>query len=110
MRLSILLLIAASLCIGFHENVVDAKETKIVLVAGKPSHPPRMHEFNAGVQLMTECLKDVPNLNIQFVLNGWPDDESIFDDASAVVFFMDGGRRHEVVGEKGRRLKVVDEW
>ena len=38
-----------------------------------------MHEFNAGVQLMTECLKDTPNLDIQFVLNGWPKDESIFD-------------------------------
>ena len=110
MRLSILFLLAASLGIGFHKNVVDAKETKIVLVAGKPSHPPRMHEFNAGVQLMTECLKDVPNLNVKFVLNGWPEDESIFADASAVVFFMDGGRRHEVVGEKGRRLRVVDDW
>lgn len=110
MRLSILLFIATSLCIGFYENAVDAKETKIVLVAGKPSHPPRMHEFNAGVQLMTECLKGIPNVDVQFVLNGWPQDESIFDGASAVVFFMDGGRRHEVVGENGRRLKVVDEW
>jgi hypothetical protein len=28
----------------------DAKaERKIVIIAGKPSHPPRMHEFNAGV-------------------------------------------------------------
>ena len=22
---------------------------KLVIIAGKPSHPPRMHEFNAGV-------------------------------------------------------------
>jgi len=69
-----------------------------------------MHEFNAGVQLMTQCLKDTPNLDVQFVLNGWPKDESIFDGASAIIFFMDGGRRHEVVAENGRRLKIVDEW
>lgn len=88
----------------------DAAETKIILVAGKPSHPPRMHEFNAGVQLMAECLQNVPNVDVQCALNGWPKDESIFDDADAVVFFMDGGGRHEVVQEDGRRLKILDEW
>lgn len=110
MRHTCLLVIAAWLCFGLGHNLVDAQETKIVLVAGKPSHPPRMHEFNAGVQLMTECLKDIPDVEVEFVLNGWPKDESIFENASAVVFFMDGGRRHEVVGEDGRRLKIVDEW
>ncbi|MDG2220677.1 MAG: ThuA domain-containing protein [Rubripirellula sp.] len=84
--------------------------TKIVLVAGKPSHPPRMHEFNAGVQLLAKCLEGVPDVEPHFVLNGWPEDESIFKDADAVVFFMDGGKRHEIVQENGRRLTVVDEW
>jgi type 1 glutamine amidotransferase len=87
-----------------------AETKKIVLVAGKPSHPPRMHEFNAGVQLLAECLRDVPSVEAHFVLNGWPKDESIFADADAVVFFMDGGGRHEVVQEQGRRLKIVDQW
>lgn len=91
-------------------SLAEAKDTKIVLVAGKPSHPPRMHEFNAGVQLMAECLKDVPDVDVQVVLNGWPKDESIFNDADEIVFFMDGGGRHEVVQEDGRRLKMVDEW
>ena len=35
----------------------NAGPKKIVLVAGKPSHPPRMHEFNAGVQILADCLK-----------------------------------------------------
>ncbi|MGB7343816.1 MAG: ThuA domain-containing protein [Pirellulaceae bacterium] len=81
----------------------------VVLVAGKPSHPPRMHEFNAGVQLLHASLKDAPGVDVTFVLNGWPEDESIFDNADAVVFYMDGGKRHEVVQEDGRRLKLVDE-
>ena len=32
---------------------------KLVIIAGKPSHPPRMHEFNAGVQLLNQCLGSV---------------------------------------------------
>ncbi|MFK8111677.1 MAG: ThuA domain-containing protein [Rubripirellula sp.] len=88
----------------------QAETKKIVIVAGKPSHPPRMHEFNAGVQLLAKCLKEVPTVDAQVVLNGWPADESVFKNADAVIFFMDGGGRHEVVQEDGRRLKVVDEW
>lgn len=87
-----------------------AEPAKIVLVAGKPSHPPRMHEFNAGVQLIKKSLKDFKGLDVQLSLNGWPKNEELFDGAKAVVFYMDGGGRHEVVQEKGRRLKMVDEW
>lgn len=91
---------------------IQAQQTqtaKIVIVAGKPSHPPRMHEFNAGVRLLYECLKG-SNLRAEFSLNGWPQDEAVFQDAAAVIFFMDGGRGHEVVKEDGRRLKVIDQW
>ena len=87
---------------------VNLHAAKIVIVAGKPSHPPRMHEFNAGVQLLAKCFKNVEGVDAQFVLNGWPDDEAIFDDANAIIFFMDGGGRHEVVQEDGRRMKVID--
>ncbi len=84
------------------------EDQNLVIVAGKPSHPPRLHEFNAGVQLLSKCLADVPGLNTRFVLNGWPADESIFESADAIVFYMDGGRRHEVVLEEGRRMKLID--
>ena len=100
-------MIVVSACAG-----VNAEDTmkKLVIVAGKPSHPPRMHEFNAGVQLLVKCLKDVPGLRTEFVLNGWPQDESIFDGADGIVFYMDGGGRHELVQEAGRRLKLAEEW
>ncbi|GIW98024.1 MAG: hypothetical protein KatS3mg111_1357 [Pirellulaceae bacterium] len=78
---------------------------KLVLVAGKPSHPPRMHEFNAGVQLLHKCLANVPGLESEYVLNGWPEDDSIFDNADGIVFYMDGGARHEVVAP-GRKEKI----
>ena len=88
----------------------NAEDKKVVLVAGKPSHPPRMHEFNAGVQLMAQSLSSVPDVDVEVLLNGWPKDESVFEDASTVIFYMDGGKRHEVVKEEGRRLKMVDDW
>jgi type 1 glutamine amidotransferase len=83
---------------------------KLVLIAGKPSHPPRMHEFNAGVQLLAKCLAGKADLKVEYVLNGWPQDESVFNDADAVVFYMDGGKRHEVVQGDGSRLAKVEEW
>ena len=104
--LTLALLVASAFC----STTAQAETQKIVLVAGKPSHPPRMHEFNAGVQLMTKCLANVPDVDVQFVLNGWPEDESIFDDADAVVFFMDGGGGHEIVKQDGRRLKRIEDW
>ena len=97
--------------VSFLAGAVSAGEAKkLVIVAGKPSHPPRMHEFNAGVQLLAECLKNVPGVKTEFVLNGWPADEKIFIDADAVVFYMDGGGRHEIVQENGRRLQLIDKW
>ncbi|MGY8771405.1 MAG: ThuA domain-containing protein [Pirellulales bacterium] len=85
-----------------------ADKAKLVIVAGKPSHPPRMHEFNAGVQLLAASMKDFSAVDTHFVLNGWPKDESIFDDADAIIFYMDGKTRHEVVQGDGHRLKLID--
>lgn len=83
---------------------------KVVIVAGRPSHPPRMHEFNAGTKLLARCLREVPGLHVEFTQSGWPKDETLFDGADAVVFYMDGGGGHEVVQENGRRMRLVDEW
>ncbi len=86
-------------------------QSKLVLVAGKLSHPPRMHEFNAGVQLLAKSLaQGAPKLKVEVVLNGWPKDESVFAGADAVVFYMDGGPKHEVALEGGARLAKVDAW
>jgi type 1 glutamine amidotransferase len=96
--------------VGAVQAQQDTGQRKLVLIAGRPSHPPRMHEFNAGVQLLQKSLASVPGLKTEIVLNGWPKDESIFDDMDAVVFYMDGGGGHEAVQEQGRRLKMIDEW
>lgn len=87
----------------------NAGSKKIVLVAGKPSHPPRMHEFNAGVQILADCLKKSGSpVEVEFVLNGWPKDDSILRNADAIVFYMDGGGGHEVVQDAGKRMAMVN--
>lgn len=74
-----------------------AADTKIVLIAGRPSHGPGEHEFNAGIQLLIKCLREVPGVDPVFVAGGWPEDDHVFDDAKSVVFFMDGGGGHPMI-------------
>jgi hypothetical protein len=104
----ILWAVFALLLVAFSWTASADEPKTLLLIAGKPSHPPRMHEFNAGVQLLAKCLRDVPGIKTEVVLNGWPKDERLLDAADAVVFYMDGGGKHEVVQEKGRRLELVE--
>ena len=85
----VIIAILLAFAFGLSADAIDKR--KLVIIAGKPSHPPRMHEFNAGVQLLAKCMGDIRGLDLHFVLNGWPKDEAIFNDVDAVVFYMDGG-------------------
>ena len=80
---------------------------KLVLIAGKPSHPPMMHEFRAGTILLEKRLSEIPGLIVDRHEMGWVTDEKTFDDADAVVCFSDGNRRHPVLEEEGR-LKTIE--
>lgn len=90
-------LLLGSVLAGSIAPPVGAEETKIVLIAGRPSHPPGAHEFNAGMKLLTKCLADVPGLKPTFIAGGWPADETVFDGAKSIVFFMDGGGSHPII-------------
>jgi len=82
-----------------------AEKAKIVLVAGRPSHGPGDHEFNAGIKLLAKCLKEVEGVDPVVVTGGWPDDPSVFKGARALVFFMDGGGNHPMI--QGDRLRTL---
>ncbi len=58
-----------------------ADTAKVVLVAGRPSHGPGDHEFNAGCKLLAKCLVQVPGIEPVVVTGGWPKDESVFEGA-----------------------------
>jgi hypothetical protein len=38
---------------------------KLVLIAGKPSHPPMMHEFRAGTILLEKRLQSIEGLTVE---------------------------------------------
>ncbi|MBI3117646.1 MAG: ThuA domain-containing protein [Candidatus Hydrogenedentes bacterium] len=72
-------------------------DKKIVLIAGRPSHGPGEHEFNAGMMLIEQRLKNVPGVEALLVKGGWPEDVAVFDGAAALVFYMDGGGGHPIL-------------
>ncbi len=68
---------------------------KIVFVAGRPSHAPGEHEHRAGCMLLADHLnKSRLPIEAVVVTDGWPQDKSVFDGASAVVIYADGGGGH----------------
>jgi hypothetical protein len=95
------LLALASGCIS-----LNGAERKLVLIAGRPSHPPGAHEFRAGCLLLHKALAGVPGLTTQVYSNGWPQAESALEGADAVVIYADGGGGHP--GIQGERLKVLE--
>ena len=79
---------------------------KLVIIAGKPSHPPRMHEFRAGSLLLQKSLANVPGLVVEVETMGWVKDEKTFEDADAVVIYCDGGGNHPAV--QGNHPQILD--
>jgi type 1 glutamine amidotransferase len=86
----------------FGASAPAAGQAKIVLIAGRPSHGPGDHEFNAGTMILVDCLKRVKGVEPVMVRGGWPEDESVFDGAKSVVFYMDGGSGHPMIQTKER--------
>lgn len=81
-----------------------AADKKILLIAGKPSHPPGMHEFRAGMLLLQQCLAATPGVKVVVHANGWPDSAAAFDGADAVVIYADGGAKHPAVLENRKEF------
>ncbi len=69
---------------------------KVVFLAGYPSHGRGAHEHNAGCLLLANELNE--NLGGELLAtvyrNGWPHDPTAFQNADAVVMYLDGGGRH----------------
>ena len=95
--------------------VARGADRRLVLIAGRPSHPPGMHEFRAGCLLFQKCLAGVPGLQVQVYSNGWPtrvvdgktvDDNAPVEQADAVLIYADGGGGHPAI--KPERLKLID--
>jgi type 1 glutamine amidotransferase len=95
--------------LGLFTSFLSAAESshpkKIVLIAGRPSHPPGMHEFRAGCLLLKSCLDSVPGVSTLVYSNGWPEVDSALDGADAVVIYADGGAGHPAI--KGNHRDIL---
>lgn len=85
--------------------LATAADKKIVLIAGRPSHPPGMHEFRAGSLLLQKCLVSVPGVAVTVYSNGWPEASSALEGADAVVIYADGGGGHPAI--KGDHKQIL---
>lgn len=74
----------------------DDALTKIVLVAGRPSHGPGDHEFFAGCAILMKMLQQTKGVFPVLARDGWPKSPKTFAGAKAVVFYMDGGGGHPI--------------
>ena len=63
--------------------IASAADKKIVIIAGRPSHPAGMHEFRAGSLLLKKCLDSVPGVSTVVYSNGWPHTSSSLEGADA---------------------------
>jgi len=91
---------------GPNATASSVKPKKLVLIAGTPSHGPGMHEHNAGVQLFHQCLLGIEGLEVTYLLNGYPKDDSILDSADGLMVYADGGKGHPLV--QGDRLNRIN--
>ncbi len=94
---------------------VRTADKQIVLIAGRPSHPPGMHEFRAGCLLLQKALTGLPGVNVHVFDMGWPakmvdgvrvDDNTPFENADAVLIYADGRKSHPAF--QGERAKIID--
>jgi type 1 glutamine amidotransferase len=72
----------------------SAADTKIIFIAGRPSHGPLSHEHRAGCLLLAKSLAGVPGVVTEVHTNGWVSDEKVFEGAAAVIVYSDGGGGH----------------
>ncbi len=90
-------------------NPASAEKAKIVFVAGPVSHGPGEHEHKAGCMLLADHLnKSGLPVEAVVVTNGWPEDKSVFDGASAVVIYSDGGGGHPAMNQLADLRKMAE--
>lgn len=91
MQLVSRLLVLFALVLSLAVDAVVAEPTRVLLLAGGRSHSSGDHEFRAGCLLLAKALNEQSGLDVTAtVINGWPEDESVFDGVDAVVIYADG--------------------
>lgn len=104
--------IASTLCALFllaGPALAEDAKTKVLFIAGRPSHAPGEHEHRAGCMLLAKKLEEgMPSIDAEVSWYGWPRDPKIFDGVSAIVMYCDGGGGHYANHELDFIQSLVD--
>jgi len=86
-------LVALTAALVFSGVSAEALEpVKVVLLAGEVKEVDRVghHDYLGGGRLMQCLLDQTPGVETVLVKDGWPEDEAVFENADALVFYTDG--------------------
>jgi hypothetical protein len=98
--------LAAVVVLAIGSPAAQGTSKRIVIIAGRPSHPPGMHEFRAGCLLLQKGLSGIPGITVDVYDNGWPskeeagvrvDNDAALENADAILIYADGGRGHPAI-------------
>ncbi len=83
----------------------------IVLVAGEVKQVDREghHDYKGGVLLLRNLLEQNVGVKTTVIENGWPEDESVFDGADAVVFYTDGAGQQAYL-QSPERIALIQKF
>jgi len=84
----------------------DPKLTKIVVVAGAFGERSPLHQYYAGSIVLMKLLEQTPNVHVVLARDGWPKNPAIFENAKAIVFYMDGGKDNPLLAPG--RLETIE--
>lgn len=75
------------------KEAIAQEQKKIVLIAGKKTHPAAMHEYIKTVRLIKVMLDNATNLHgitTEIHLEGWPENPATLDNADLIMTISDG--------------------
>ena len=90
--------------VPIEKQPTDSKLNKIVIVAGQASHGAGEHEFFAGGAILMKLLAETTGVFPVLARDGWPKDPKTFEDAKAVIFYMDGGGGHPIIQKEHKEV------
>lgn len=106
-------LLSALVALSIFDGAAAEETKKIVIVAGTTKEIDRVghHDYLGGCQLLEVLLKQNPGVKTALVTEGWPSDESVFEEAAAFVFYTDGAGKQAYLSSPARIAaiqKLVD--
>jgi hypothetical protein len=86
-----ILLILPSILVA--QTKAPSQTKKILLIAGETAKIDKMghHDYTGGCKCLSYLLEPIGQVTCESIENGWPEDESVFANASSVVLYTDGG-------------------